>query len=242
MAGKIVPWFSGYGRELIRLANAGEVSVSEVTVASATTCDILGAASSRVAISGTTTITSLGTGANKIRFVRFTGALLLTHNVTSLILPGAANITTAAGDTCIVASDGSSNARVFSYQKASGLSAANRIDALDAIGIKTEGDVSVADDAVGIVAGVPLGAAGLLIVTSNNDMGLFMCETIGTVAITTIYGGSTVVNGGVGTPGPGAGTNGKMNIYINSSGVVRVSNRLGATATFGGVFIGASGV
>lgn len=101
-------------------ANWNGVSNAEVTVASATTTDILGAASALVAISGTTTITSLGTGTNRVRFARFTGALTLTHNATSLILPGGANITTAAGDCMVVESDGSSNARVLVYQKANG--------------------------------------------------------------------------------------------------------------------------
>lgn len=95
-------------------------SVAEITVASATTTDVLGAAALFVAVSGTTTITSLGTGINQIKFVRFTGALTLTHNATSLILPTGANIVTAAGDTMIVESDGSSNARILAYQKADG--------------------------------------------------------------------------------------------------------------------------
>lgn len=98
----------------------GGTKIAELTVASATTCNILGALSDLIAISGTTTITSLGTGASRLKFVRFTGALILTHNATSLILPGAANITTAAGDTMIVESDASSNARVLFYQKADG--------------------------------------------------------------------------------------------------------------------------
>lgn len=98
----------------------GGTKIAELTVASATTCNILGALSDLIAISGTTTITSLGTGVSKLKFVRFTGALTLTHNATSLILPGAANITTAAGDTMIVESDASSNARVLFYQKADG--------------------------------------------------------------------------------------------------------------------------
>src|ERR1700742_2604485 len=59
---------------------------AEVTIASAATTDIGNAASTAVAISGTTTITSFGTAANCIRFVRFTGALTLTHNATSLVL------------------------------------------------------------------------------------------------------------------------------------------------------------
>lgn len=98
----------------------GDSWTAEVTVASDTTCDILGAASDFIAISGTTTITSFGTGTNKIRFVRATGAHLLTHHSTTLILPTGANITTAAGDTYFVISDGSSNARVFGYQRAAG--------------------------------------------------------------------------------------------------------------------------
>lgn len=96
-------------------------AAAEVTIASATTCDILGAASDRVAISGSVTITGLGTGINRLRYVRFTGAPLLTYNATSLILPGAANIQAAAGDTMIVEADGSSNVRCLVYQKASGL-------------------------------------------------------------------------------------------------------------------------
>src|SRR3990167_4220918 len=54
------------------------------------------------------------------RTVRFTGALTLTHNGTSLILPSAANITTAADDTAIFRSLGSGNWLCISYKKADG--------------------------------------------------------------------------------------------------------------------------
>jgi hypothetical protein len=52
--------------------------------------------------------------------VRFAAALTLTHNATSLILPGAANITTAAGDVGIFTSDGSGNWRCINYETAAG--------------------------------------------------------------------------------------------------------------------------
>ncbi len=91
-----------------------------VTIASSATTDVLGASSPFVTVSGTGTITSLGTGANRLRIIRFSGAATLTHNATSLILPGGANIVTANGDTMLIASDASSNARVITYQKASG--------------------------------------------------------------------------------------------------------------------------
>lgn len=51
-----------------------------------------------MSITGTTTITSLGTGfAGCYRELRFAGALILTHSA-SLLLPGATNITTVAND------------------------------------------------------------------------------------------------------------------------------------------------
>lgn len=80
------------------------------------------AASPNVRITGTTTITSFGTSAAGVfREVRMAGALTLTHNGTSLILPGAANIVTAAGDTLRALSLGSGNWVITSYMRAAGL-------------------------------------------------------------------------------------------------------------------------
>jgi hypothetical protein len=90
-------------------------------IASATTTDIGAATGNYVKVTGTTTITGLGTvQAGTQRIVEFTGALTLTHNATSLILPGAANITTAAGDVAGFVSEGSGNWRCAFYQRASG--------------------------------------------------------------------------------------------------------------------------
>lgn len=85
-------------------------------VASATTTDIGAAASQNVRITGTTTITGFGTvAAGTFRRLRFAGALTLTHNATSLIIPGEANITTVAGDRCDALSLGSGNWLVLNY-------------------------------------------------------------------------------------------------------------------------------
>lgn len=91
-------------------------------VASATTTD-LGAASSRnVRITGVAAITGFGTSdAGTYRQVRFAAALTLTHNGSSLILPGAANITTAANDTAGFVSLGSGNWLCLWYKAATGL-------------------------------------------------------------------------------------------------------------------------
>lgn len=86
-----------------------------VDVASATTTDIGAVASQNVRITGTTTITGLGTvAAGTFRRVRFAASLTLTHNATSLILFGS-NITTTAGDVGEFVSEGSGNWRCVSY-------------------------------------------------------------------------------------------------------------------------------
>ncbi|CAB4158552.1 hypothetical protein UFOVP706_16 [uncultured Caudovirales phage] len=91
------------------------------TIASAATTDLGSVASEGVEITGTTTITSFGTvAAGTVRFGRFTGVLTLTHNATSLILPSAANITTAANDRFSAVSLGSGNWLVLSYERANG--------------------------------------------------------------------------------------------------------------------------
>ena len=91
-------------------------------IASATTTDIGAATGNYVVVTGTTTITGLGTvQAGTRRIVEFSGALTLTHNATSLILPGGANITTAAGDCATFVSEGSGNWRCVSYVAATGM-------------------------------------------------------------------------------------------------------------------------
>lgn len=92
-----------------------------VTIASAASVAIGAAAANAVTISGITTITSFDTIADgAVRLVTFSGALTLTHSGTALILPGAASITTAAGDSAIFKSLGAGNWRCLVYQKASG--------------------------------------------------------------------------------------------------------------------------
>lgn len=90
-------------------------------IASATTTDIGAMAGNYGDVTGTTTITGLGTvAAGSQRIVRFTGALTLTHNATSLLLPSAANITTAANDVAGFVSLGSGNWKCLWYQRYNG--------------------------------------------------------------------------------------------------------------------------
>jgi hypothetical protein len=91
-------------------------------IASSSTTD-LGAVEGKFHdITGTSTISSFGTvraGIEKV--LTFEGALTLTYNSTSLILPGGANILTAAGDVATFYSEGSGNWRCTSFLRGNGL-------------------------------------------------------------------------------------------------------------------------
>lgn len=95
------------------------LTTQSANIASSGTTDLSTATGEYVNITGTTTITAFGNvAAGAQRVLVFAGALTLTHNATSLILPGAANITTAAGDIAIMRSLGSGNWKCVSYTRA----------------------------------------------------------------------------------------------------------------------------
>jgi hypothetical protein len=141
---------------------------TEGTIASATTTDLGTVTTSNIiSITGTTTITGLGSSAstaNPLYFVRFTGILTLTHNGTSLILPAGINITTAAGDAAILKYEGSGNWRCINYARASGapILAANKFFARASTGDSAAKDITdfaltLLDDANAATARTTLG-------------------------------------------------------------------------------------
>lgn len=73
-------------------------------------------------VTGTTTITSINTTGKVGTIIKlhFDGILTLTHNATDLILPGGANITTAAGDEAEFIEYATGDFRCTSYTKADG--------------------------------------------------------------------------------------------------------------------------
>ena len=75
------------------------INAAGANIASATTTNLATATGNSLNITGAVTITGFGTVTAGAYFaLTFTGAPLLTHNATSLILPGGANIQAAAGD------------------------------------------------------------------------------------------------------------------------------------------------
>jgi hypothetical protein len=111
------------GTSLVLSGKLDEAKFADLPSASTTNIGV--AAGTYGNITGSTSITAFDTvQAGVRRVVTFTGILTLTHNATSLILPTAANITTAAGDCATFISLGSGNWICTQYQRATGLALA----------------------------------------------------------------------------------------------------------------------
>lgn len=95
-----------------------------VSIAGAATTDLGTVPTHNASITGSgATITAFGSSAastDPIYLISFAGVNTLTYNATSLIIPGAGNVTTAANDTAVVEYLGSGNWQVLSYTRASG--------------------------------------------------------------------------------------------------------------------------
>lgn len=89
-------------------------------IASAGTVDLTTSTGRLVHITGTTGITAITLASGYVRDIVFDGILTITHHATTLILPGGANITTAAGDRATFRGDGSGNTRCIHYTRANG--------------------------------------------------------------------------------------------------------------------------
>lgn len=96
---------------------------TQASIASASTTDLGTLTGNNALITGTVTITALGSSASvtaPVWLVKFNGALTLTYNASSLILPGAANITTVANDAALFLYLGSGNWQCLAYFRGTG--------------------------------------------------------------------------------------------------------------------------
>lgn len=101
--------------------SSSQLDSVRINVASASTVNLTTAApdTRHINITGTTTINSFTVEDGRAYFVRFDGALTLT-NSGSLVTQSGANITTSAGDTCIIRSTAANTVEVLSYMPAGG--------------------------------------------------------------------------------------------------------------------------
>jgi hypothetical protein len=118
-ASYLLGWNSD-GTNLINYKNPdSEIAMNEIQgadIVAAATTDIGSSTGTFLRVIGSATITALGSAtAGNRRIVLFTGSCVLTYNSTSLILPGAANITTSAGDVLTFISLGSGNWKCIDY-------------------------------------------------------------------------------------------------------------------------------
>jgi hypothetical protein len=151
-------------------------------IASASTVDLSAATGDFVDVTGTTTITALGTMAAGVpRTVRFTGALTLTHNATSLVLPGAANITTASGDIVIFRSLGNGNWVCVDYTKANGKAV------IESYGVKGADIASASTTDLSMATGDFVDITGTTTITAFGTIGAGAVRTLrfnGTLTLT----------------------------------------------------------
>lgn len=93
---------------------------SSDAVATAATCDIWAIQGDYVHLTGTTTVTSLGTApyAGAQRTLIADGAFVLTHNATTLQCPGGRDIPVQAGDRILVRADTTANMIVVDHKQA----------------------------------------------------------------------------------------------------------------------------
>ena len=145
--------------------------------------------------------------------MQFDGALTLTHHATDLILPGGANITTAAGDVAVFTEYASGDWRCVSYQTAA----------------DAPGGVTVATP-VATTSGTAVDFTGIPAGTKRIDVILHAVSLSGTDNILIQLGDS----GGFETAGY-ASAAGEGTSYINSTAgfIVRAAN---ASYTVSGVY------
>lgn len=107
---------------LLRMSNKRLEFAESAGIAAAASTDLSAMTGNSVSISGAAIITSFGTvQAGFEATLTFQGASRLTHNSTSFILPGAADIITDAGSVGKFVSLGSGNWRCTSFRYANGL-------------------------------------------------------------------------------------------------------------------------
>ncbi len=202
-------WFDGSsGGDGVTVTWDSLTGVGNTTIASNTTTDIGASPTPGVIISGTTTITGLGTvAAGTLRIVEFSGALTLTHNATSLILPGGVDINkTAANDTAIFQSLGSGNWRCIAYKKQTGK--------------------SVIPPAASDITGTLAAASGGTGQSSYAVGDLLYADTTTTLAkLADAATGNALISGGVGV----APSYGKISLTTAASGTLQAAQMLALT-------------
>ena len=143
-------------------------------------------------VTGTSTITDIDfttTTAGRTVWLKFNGALTLTHHATNLILPGAANITTAAGDWACFVSMGGDVVRCVNYERANGKSVVpwGRWRYLETLTASSSATLPMTDVASGAYQSIRLTLNNFR--PATDDVGLQVQVDVGGGFITSGYAG-----------------------------------------------------
>lgn len=217
------------------LARANNPSISPemlyrkgASVASAATCDIWNTAGDFLHVTGNTgPITSFGTApyAGAQKTIIFDSTPTITHNATSLVLPGGANITAAANDRMVIRADTTANMVVVDYIKANGRSVINTANTQPTRQVFTSGSGTYTTPAgvtrifVRLVGGGAGGGGAPSTAGANGGDTTFSTLTGGggTSPTTGNGAGGTAAGGSVNIPG-GSGQGGINNSVANVFG------------------------
>lgn len=130
-------------------------------IASAATLDLTGSTGDYIHITGTTTVTAVTLEQGQERTLVFDGILTLTNGA-SLINISAANITTAAGDSCVLRGEASGVVRMADYTRADGTALVVASSSVNA------GSLSGATLAAGVTASSLISFGAFTDTTTNN--------------------------------------------------------------------------
>lgn len=237
--------FAGYATSVVRCVhyfrangNAIKQDVQATDVASATTTNLDTATGDLVDVTGTTTITAITLSQGVQRTVRFTGILTLTNGA-SLVLPGAANITTAAGDCAVFRGYAASVVRCIAFTKASGKPIVNTANTQPTRQVLTSG--------TGATYTTPANATRInvrMVGGGGGGGGSAAAGSNGTAS--TWSGGSLSAGGGTASGAGGTSANGDVNLSgaagdNTSASVANAAGGSGGGSVFGGRGIAGAG-
>jgi len=132
-------------------------------------------------VTGTTTVTSINTTKpGTVIGLHFDGALILTHDATNLILPSAANITTAAGDEALFVEYATGDYRCLVYTRASGEAVVTNL--VNDLTPQLGGDLSANSNQIQWSKGADVASATALPVLTDGNY----FDVTGTTTITSI--------------------------------------------------------
>ena len=187
-------------------------------------------------ITGTTSITSIGTlGVGTIVTLHFDAALTLTHHATDLILPGGANITTAAGDEFTFIEYATGDWRCIGYVLASGAAIATELsnDASPQLGGALDGQNNAMTNIASIEIDDAAGAtptAKTLYEDSFSKAWVYWTDVAGTPTIQDDINVSSITDNGVGNYTINFATAFSANTSYSAAGMADINQILGQSS------------